>query len=162
MFNPIDAATVLATTYTAEDLIKIMTAAGVLLGIAGGIVVNIIVASRTSKKVDDNTAITAKGLADVKQTAAVIEGHVNSQITKYVTEIEALRNENGALKQTLADTKTTAAVLAASATQQGQATDVQEQLHSIAADVAETKATLAKPARPADARDRATDAEPKP
>lgn len=157
MTHPIDLA-LLATSYTSAELLAIIAAVSALVITIGGVLGNLIITWNTSRKVDDNTKITTA----VKETTAVTLGHVNSQTTKLVTENDALRNENNNLKAALADTKTTAAVLASNAAQQAQSTGVQEQLHSIAVDVAETKATLAKPTRAADARDRATDTEPKP
>lgn len=74
-------------------------------------VVNVIVALRTSAAIKDNTAITSQTLT----TAKVIEGHVNSEQTKAAEQLLALARENKLLRDQIADTKTTAALLAQSA-----------------------------------------------
>lgn len=140
---------ILATTYTAPEMIAIIGAISALIVTVLTAIGNLIIAWHTSNKV-----------AEVNKTTAVIEGHVNSQTTKLVTEADALRNENSQLRQTLSETKTTAAVLTANAANGQTAGAVQDKLSSIAADIAETKAAAlaAVPApRPPDARDRATD-----
>lgn len=141
MIHPVDLT--LAATYTADDVIKILVEVGVLLGILGGIVTNILQTSYTRKDVQKNTEITAKGLTEVNKTAAVIEGHVNSQTTKLSTEIDGLRNENSQLKQQIAETKQTAAVLATNVAHAPIAhVDIQPQIAQIAADVAVNKAAI--------------------
>lgn len=97
-----------ALTYTADDILKIIGALGVFLGIAGGIAVNIIVALRTGKKVDENTKITEKGIAEVSAKADVISGHVNSQASAADAKITALTNHVEMLKAMLDTAEITA------------------------------------------------------
>lgn len=96
------------TTFTTVDLLMIISALGV-------VIVNVIVALRTSGKVDETKrqlVASAAVMAEVSAKADVITGHVNSASTKSAEKIDSLQKQIVLLAQLLADSKTTAAVLA--------------------------------------------------
>jgi len=82
--------------YTPGNVILIITALGI-------VIVNIIVALRSSKQI-----------MEVSAKTDVIAGHVNSNATRQIVKIESLQKEVAALNQLLADKVQVAAVLAQS------------------------------------------------
>lgn len=95
-------------TYTAPEVLTIIAAIGVLVTGVGAAIVNIIVALRTGRQLEENTAITA----EVSAKADVITGHVNSAATAAAAKIDALQQELQALRAHLSENKETAALLA--------------------------------------------------
>lgn len=85
---------------TPSDITAITIAAGALLATFMTGIVNILSVLKTNKKVDD-----------VIKTQEVIAGHVNSAATASLTKIEALQKEIESLKTTIAQEKTTTALL---------------------------------------------------
>lgn len=92
-------------TYTAPEIVLIISA-------LGGIIVNIVVAIKTSGDVGKTLTKTS-----------VIEGHVNSRETKYNEQITALQNENKLLKDQIAAEKQSAMLLAQAAILRGRKAD---------------------------------------
>ena len=90
--------------FTATELVTLLAALGGLVAGIGAVIVNVIVASRTSAKVD--------GIAT---TTKVIEGHVNSSATAAAALIASSERERLELRRQLADQKETAALLAQTA-----------------------------------------------
>lgn len=107
--------------FTASDILAIITAVGVLVGLIGTNIVNVVVSMRTSKEV-----------AKVASKTDVIEGHVNSAASASAAQIEALLKEVRTLTAQLAD-KEKAAALA------------QQALATTAAAAAASKAPDVKP-----------------
>ena len=102
-----------AAVYTASEVVMFIAAIGVLITGVGAVIVNIIVALRQGHKVD------ALGTAveQVYTEAKVITGHVNSAATAAAAKIDALQRELEQIKISAAEMKTTAALLAQSASQ---------------------------------------------
>lgn len=105
-----------AIEYSADDVVKILGAVVATLMALGGIAVNVIVALRTGRKVDENTKITqaaAGAVAEVARKASVIEGHVNSQSSTSAAEIAGLREQVSLMHDLLAQSQTVSVQLAA-------------------------------------------------
>jgi len=132
-------------TYTATEVLTFIGAFGVLLTSFGAIVVNIIVALRTTAAVKENTAITAS----ISAKADVITGHVNSASSIAASKIDSLESQVKALVRQLAESKEVAAVLAQSHVSQNNiapAQDLkQDSLKQIETNTAETAANTKKP-----------------
>lgn len=86
-----------------SQIITLIAALGGLVTIIGGVIVNIVVALRTSAKAEE---ISAK--------SDVIIGHVNSASTIASAKIDALTKEVADLKAVAATNKETASLLAQS------------------------------------------------
>ena len=82
--------------FTASDIVTILSAVGVLVGIIATNVINIINAR------------------ELKAAVGVVSNHVNSAASASVTKIETLQNELKGLHATIAEGKQTAALLAQS------------------------------------------------
>ena len=106
-------------TYPVSDVAMIV---GVVIGGLTSLAVavgNIVVAVRNGRKVDENTALTAAGIARTE----VVVGHVNSESTRAQGQIAALQKENDILREVLADKRKTAEMLAQAAAGRGGQTD---------------------------------------
>jgi hypothetical protein len=95
-------------TYTPTEVLVILGGVGGLVTTLGAAIVNIVVALRTNKKLDANTAMTQV----VSAKADVITDHVNGAASSAAAKIEALQQENQLLRAQIADHKETAALLA--------------------------------------------------
>lgn len=104
--------------YTAAEILTFIAALGVLITGVGAVVVNIIVAWRTSAIVKENTVMLKENVAVTKDTLAeakVITGHVNSSAAAAAAKIDGLEKEIKLLQTSIMDMKTAAALLAQSA-----------------------------------------------
>ena len=85
--------TVLAVSYTSGEVLLILAAVGTLVTIIGGQIVTIIVTIRahreTSRKVEENTILTAA----VAEKTSVIEHATNGAMTKAEEIIKTLREQ---------------------------------------------------------------------
>jgi hypothetical protein len=85
--------TVVAVSYTSGEVLLILAAVGTLVTIIGGQIVTIIVTIRahkeTSRKVEENTILTAA----VAEKTAVIEHATNGAMTKAEEIIKTLREQ---------------------------------------------------------------------
>jgi hypothetical protein len=93
---------------TAPELITVIAAFGGLATIVGGVIVNIIKATRMERKMDT----VAFRQHEIGTKVAVIDGHVNSAATEYKTKIEAMTKEIADLNRQLSDNRVVAATLA--------------------------------------------------
>lgn len=97
--------------FTAPVIVALLAGVAALVTALGTAVASVIVAVRTSRKVDENTRITQTVASDVK----VVEGHVNSAATASAMREAAYQKEVAALNQTVAELKQTAVLLAQAA-----------------------------------------------
>lgn len=104
----IPAVGIVAVTYTASEITAFTIAVAALVTALGAVIVNIIIAVRQTRKVEENTALTQ----EVKASVKVVEGHVNSAASKAQAENEALTREIAAARQQLSELKQIAALLA--------------------------------------------------
>lgn len=93
---------------TLEQVTALSIAGAALITAIGGQIVNIIVASKTTRKVEKVEAT----LEEVKTKAEVIVGHVNSEKTAAQGREATLEAENVLLRQIIAEKKETAMLLA--------------------------------------------------
>lgn len=87
--------------YTASDIVTFIAAFGVLATGIGAVIVNIIVALKQGKKVDE----VINAVAKVQSETAVITGHVNSAATEAKAKIAALEAKVEMMARTAADIK---------------------------------------------------------
>lgn len=95
---------------TLEQATALSIAGAALITAIGGQIVNIIVAWKTTKKVEEVKAT----VEEVKTKAEVIVGHVNSEKTAAQGREATLEAENVLLRQIIAEKKETAMLLAQS------------------------------------------------
>lgn len=88
-------------SFTATEVAAFVAAIGVVITAIGAAIVNIIVALKQGRKLDD-----------VKAESKIIAAHVNSAASASVTKIEALQAEIKNYAKQTADMKETAALLA--------------------------------------------------
>lgn len=87
--------------YTAQEVITIITAIGILVAGLGAVVVNIIVALRTGNKIDTNIEQTAALRADVKEVHTI----TNTNFSKVQSELSTSNAINAELLVTIRDLK---------------------------------------------------------
>lgn len=92
---------------SAAEIITIIAAVGGLVTILGGVIVNIVSAMRQESKA---------ALDKIEAKTEVIAGRVDGAATASVAKIEGLQKEMALLRETVADQKQVAAVLAAQST----------------------------------------------
>ena len=110
-------AALVALAFVPTDPLVLIAAVGVLVTTIGAVIVNVIVALRTSAKVDTSlaaTAVNSQKIDDVNAKADVITGHVNSAAAAAAAKIDALEKQIVTLTATLAKSDQTAAVRAQS------------------------------------------------
>lgn len=88
-------------TYTAIEIGTFVASLGILISGIGAVIVNIIVALKQGKKVDEVIVAVAK----VQSEAEVIKGHVNSAATDSKNKIEALESKIEMMTKTATDIK---------------------------------------------------------
>lgn len=103
-------------TFSAADIVTILAAVGILAGVVAQQIINVMNAKAVRDVKAQVSAVDAK--ADViAATTAKIDGHVNSEKTASDGREAALRREIELLRESLTDTKATAALLAQAAAQ---------------------------------------------
>lgn len=109
-------------TYTPTEIVTIVAAVTGLLTTLSVAIVNIVVAVRTGRKVDENTALThANGQTTIaiKEKADIIEKQTNGAAAAAAAMIADLQRQVTSLHAAMAEHKQTAALLAQAVTAQG-------------------------------------------
>src|SRR5436190_1687874 len=87
--------------FSAAEVITIISAIGGLIVVVGGVVVNVVVALKTGRKIDD-----------VKASTTTIEGHVNGAATVARLKEESSQAAIAQLTTLLAEARQSAALIA--------------------------------------------------
>jgi len=109
-------------SYSSTEVVTILAALGVLTSTIGASIVSIVVAVRTGKKMDDNTAVTlaaSQSTHRIEGKTDVISTQTNGAAARAAAMIEDLQRQVVSLTASMAEHKQTAALLAQAVQAQG-------------------------------------------